>query len=247
MKIFSIKNKKETYGYLFINHDYDDCYIELIEDLDYYPIFFKQFVDKRKYIINSYWTYKWIGERIIPLERQNINTILKENNINYYNELKMLISSKGYSSMDDNFIEPIKYDFLDEQIKKRRERLIKDFIIIKSSKKIVVFLENDESKIFDYCSDTIPFINQFGSEIIFTVKERYDYDYIFKNTPNSIFMFSDLKDYIELNLLSSSDITNTYGFKRQYLQTIKKKYKINPISHDLYLNNDIKTCKYKPR
>ena len=113
LKIFSIRNKKCIYGYLFMNDKYDDCYIELNEGLEEYPIFFQSFINKNKYTMNSYWTYKWINERIVPYERGNINNILKDNKIPYYNELLLLISSKGNSSMDDNYIEEIKESDLD--------------------------------------------------------------------------------------------------------------------------------------
>ena len=98
-----------------MNDKYDDCYIELNEGLEEYPIFFQSFINKNKYTINSYWTYKWINERIVPYERGNINSILKDNKIPYYNELLLLISSKGNSSMDDNYIEEIKESDLDDQ------------------------------------------------------------------------------------------------------------------------------------
>ncbi len=242
MKIYSIRNSTNIYGYLFMNDDYSDSYIELIEGLSGYPIFFNSFIDKRIYCINSYWTYKWIRERIIPYERMNINSILKDNHIPYYNELIMLISSKGKSSMDDNYIEEIKIDELNISIKNRIDYHIIDFIYTNSN--LIVFLKNNETRIIKNVNNNyVPFLSVFGNEIIFNDTIRYDYLYVKEKGEDFLLPYSSLIEYINGNIISSKDITSKFGFSRQYLNKIKNNGEIISLNNDLYIYNNIKLFK----
>lgn len=225
-----------------MNDKYDDCYIELIEGLEEYPIFFQSFINKEKYTINAYWTYKWINERIVPYERRNINNILKDNKIPYYNELLLLISSKGHSSMDDNYIEEIKEDTLDERMKKRMEFHIIDFIYEVDN--LIVFLKNETTVLLENIKDKgIPFLSIFGNEIIYNSKSRYDYLYIRDNGKQFPLSYSALINYINKNVVSTKTIVDTYGFSRQYLNSLKKDARILSLENELYIANSIKLYK----
>lgn len=225
-----------------MNDKYDDCYIELNEGLEEYPIFFQSFINKNKYTMNSYWTYKWMNERIVPYERGNINNILKDNKIPYYNELLLLISSKGNSSMDDNYIEEIKESDLDYKIKNRMEYHIIDFISLDNQ--LIVFLKNDKSYILDHLNKKeIPFLSIFGNEIIYNSKDRYDYLFIKDNGKEFPLSYNALIQYINNNVLTSKDIVDQFGFSRQYLNTLKKENNILSLNNGLYILNNIKLFK----
>ena len=225
-----------------MNDKYDDCYIELNEGLEEYPIFFQSFINKNKYTINSYWTYKWINERIVPYERGNINNILKDNKIPYYNELLLLISSKGNSSMDDNYIEEIKGSDLDCKIKNRMEYHIIDFISLDNQ--LIVFLKNNKSYILDNINEKeIPFLSIFGNEIIYNSKDRYDYLFIRDNGKEFPLSYNALIHYINTNVLTSKEIVDQFGFSRQYLNSLKKENNIISLNNGLYILNSIKLFK----
>lgn len=242
MRIFSIRNRISIYGYLFVNDKYDDCYMELNEGIEDYPIFFQSFIDKKKYTINSYWTYKWINERIVPYERRNINDILKDNNIPYYNEVLLLISSKGHSSMDDNYIEEVKIQDLDDRVKKRMEYHIIDFIYEKNQ--LIVFLKNNITYLIENINEEeVPFLSIFGNEIVYNSKVKYDYLYIKDNGKKFSLNYNSLINYINTNVLASKDIINELGFSRQYLNTLKKNNKIIVLDNDLYIKNNVKLYK----
>jgi len=225
-----------------MNDKYDDCYIELNEGLEEYPIFFQSFINKNKYTINSYWTYKWINERIVPYERGNINSILKDNKIPYYNELLLLISSKGNSSMDDNYIEEIKESALDGKIKNRMEYHIIDFIPL--DHQLIAFLKNNKSYILDNINEKeIPFLSIFGNEIIYNSKDRYDYLFIRDNGKEFPLSYNALIHYINNNVLTSKEIVHQFGFSRQYLNSLKKENNILSLNNGLYILNSIKLFK----
>lgn len=225
-----------------MNDKYDDCYIELNEGLEEYPIFFQSFINKNKYTINSYWTYKWINERIVPYERGNINSILKDNKIPYYNELLLLISSKGNSSMDDNYIEEMKESALDDKIKNRMEYHIIDFIPL--DHQLIAFLKNNKSYILDNINEKeIPFLSIFGNEIIYNSKDRYDYLFIRDNGKEFPLSYNALIHYINNNVLTSKEIVDQFGFSRQYLNSLKKENNILSLNNGLYILNSIKLFK----
>ena len=225
-----------------MNDKYDDCYIELNEGLEEYPIFFQSFINKNKYTINSYWTYKWINERIVPYERGNINSILKDNKIPYYNELLLLISSKGNSSMDDNYIEEMKESDLDDKIKNRMEYHIIDFIPL--DHQLIAFLKNNKSYILDNINEKeIPFLSIFGNEIIYNSKDRYDYLFIRDNGKEFPLSYNALIHYINNNVVTSKEIVDQFGFSRQYLNSLKKENNILSLNNGLYILNSIKLFK----
>lgn len=239
MKIYSIRNKETIYGYLFIANNYEDCYIELVEGLADYPAFFNMFIEKKEYIINSYWTYKWINERIIPYSRQNINDILKDNNIPYYNELLMLIASKAHSSMDDNYIVQISFDEIDDKIKNRINLHIINFIYSKDNNGLIVFFKNRNTKFYNIKNDNdTPFLSTFNNEIIFNSKVRYSYLELYNNGKDFPLSYNDLSNYINKNVLSSSQITSEFGFSRQYLNKLKKNG-LETLNNNLYLRENI--------
>lgn len=245
LKIYSIRNKEKIYGYLFISNNYEDCYIELVEGLDEYPILFNAFVLKNNYMINSYWTNKWINERIIPYSRQNINDILKENKIPYYNELLMLIASKAHSSMDDNYIVQISYDRIDDKTKARMSKHIVDFIYSKDNNGLIVFFKNGDTKFYKVENNDIPFISTFNNEIIFNTKIRYSYLELYDKGTSFLLSYNDLKAYINNNVLSSSQVTSEFGFSRQYLYKLKNNNEIESLNNNLYLRENIATYNKK--
>ena len=214
--------------------------------MDNYPVFFDIFINKKKYIIESYWTRKWIEERVIPESRHNIKDILKDNGFKYYNEILMIIASRAHSSMDDNYLKQIKYEEVSDCVKERRKHLIKDFIYLKEKNKAIVFFENGISKMINLkTKNNKPFINCFGSELISTSYEFYSYDDIYKNGKNTPLLYDDLLNYVNENILSTNDIKKEYDYSRQYVNKLKQEKRIYELHDNLFIYNNIKTYKNK--
>ncbi len=236
MKIYEIRNKNLIYAYLFFDFNTKNYYIEINEDNECQPIFFKLFLNNNKKILNNYWTNRFISERIIPYERQNIGNILKENNISYYSEILMYVKSMGKSSMDDSFLKEIKEDDLNKNIKKRRKHLIIDFMLLKN--KMIVFFKNNKTKIINIEENSnIPFLSSFGEEIIFDNNYRLDYEYVYSHGKKSDLTYNDLINYMKLNLYNSHDIEEEYNISRQYVNKINQR--LIKIKDNIYLKNDI--------
>lgn len=244
MKIYAVKDINYIFAYLFINDRKDNCYLELIEDLPYYPLFLDLFIKKNKKIINNYYTMKWINERVIPYERQNIIDILKDNNLKYYNEISMFIMAGGRSSMDNTYLAEIKYQDIDDKIKNRRNKLIKDFINLKEN--LIVFFEDGKTKLCKHqIKNNKPFLNELANEIIFDNVTRYDYLELYENGIDFPLTYYELIEYINQNIYSTNDIKEEFDFTRQYVYKLKEKNKILSLNNNLFIKNDILTYNNK--
>lgn len=74
------------------------------------PAFFIPFIEKGELVIGDEWARSWVDERIVPSGRQNLNEILDKHGLREYDELTLLRSSKGISSLDDFMVREIDSD-----------------------------------------------------------------------------------------------------------------------------------------
>ena len=111
MRVFAIKddtlNKDFVLGYLVYYETSKKFYIELKQDIqeNELPILLNTFVSQGHYTINSYWSFLWVNNRIVPSDRQNIASILKAYKLDSYDEFKLLITNKGRCEQDSCYLE----------------------------------------------------------------------------------------------------------------------------------------------
>lgn len=95
MKVCVIKNEyhHKILAYLLYFEQNNTFYIELIENNDTLgmSIILKHFCNLGKRTIAAYWSKKWVCERMVPKDRQNISSIIKDNNLKTYDEYKLLL------------------------------------------------------------------------------------------------------------------------------------------------------------
>ena len=107
LKICAIHNKTkkgtEPIGYVLFHGDQKEFSIELDEKLSLsdVPIFFETFVKNRTFTITDHFARKWVDQRIVPKNRQNLGMILKEAGLNEYDPYALLLWGGGSSSQDD--------------------------------------------------------------------------------------------------------------------------------------------------
>lgn len=63
-----------------------------------------EFIKRNQHTISPERSLRWVKERVIPPERQNIGSILKENNMGFYDEFLLLISNQGRSCQDECYL-----------------------------------------------------------------------------------------------------------------------------------------------
>ena len=111
---FAIKNKAyndKTVGYLYYDENTQAYDIEIPEDVksSEAPMILADFIQKGERKIGEKWSLRWVQERVIPSQRQNIGQILKINGMEFYNEFAFLVMNQGRSCQDECYIEQI-YD-----------------------------------------------------------------------------------------------------------------------------------------
>lgn len=146
MNVYAIRNDKDPskdLAYLLYYKKSKQFYIEMLENIDSkeLPIILKHFYDEGKRVVNSYWSYIWVKERIVPQDRQNIAMIIKCNGLTNYDELQLLILGNGRCSQDDFFIEEVIDESLPAEITIRFSRQIDDCICLNNKDLLVFFLE----------------------------------------------------------------------------------------------------------
>lgn len=123
MKIYEIIDDEEkiSVGCLLYFEKEKSLVIELKDNLDEWtaPLLFAGSVKKGKFTIGRELSRLWVEERIIPSGRQNIDSILANAKMNYYDEMLLLEKSGGKCSQDSMYIR--KTDSIPEYILKRME------------------------------------------------------------------------------------------------------------------------------
>ncbi len=57
--------------------------------------------------IDDKWARRFVKERVVPPDRQNIGMVLRELGMGYYSEFPLLVYTSGRCAMDEFFIEEI--------------------------------------------------------------------------------------------------------------------------------------------
>ncbi|MCR4749729.1 MAG: DUF2442 domain-containing protein, partial [Lachnospiraceae bacterium] len=150
MKIFEIRDGETKYvtGYLFYYERSSRFYVELPSSLNEWevPAMFYSNVKRGQYSIGPDRSMKWVMQRIIPAERQNIASILKENHLTEYDEYKLLQLSEGRCAQDDDYITEIGIDRLPEEIIKRLSKKIQDVIPLSVYNALIFFCDGKTTK-----------------------------------------------------------------------------------------------------
>ena len=245
MKIYAIRDKLNVYGYIFSNNEHNNYYMEINDRTDNHSVFFHIFLEKGERVINKDWTKRYVEERTIPIDRQNIVDILRDAKMKYYNELLLFIKAKGKSSMDNYYLEEVEYGEIVDSVKLRREKMILDFIF--DNDKLIIFFKDGVTKVYyikdeeelKYISNEEPFLSIFGEEIIFNSRVRYTYDYLYNNGKEVDFSYQSLRNYMNKNIYKTGDVTSTLGCSRQYVYILKEDDKLKPMNEDVFIKNDV--------
>ena len=101
MEIFAIRSdsikKDKDLAYLIYYENEKSFYIEIADDVDEWevPLILSSYLRIGKKTVDAYHSKLWVQQRIVPPDRQNLGQILKENNLDIYDEFEILKMSKG--------------------------------------------------------------------------------------------------------------------------------------------------------
>lgn len=109
---FAVKNRiynDKTVAYLLYDENDKAYQIEIPEGVKSTeaPLIISDFIEKGEKVIGKEWSLRWVKQRVIPSERQNIGQILRENDMEYYDEFPLLLKNQGRSCQDECYLEEI--------------------------------------------------------------------------------------------------------------------------------------------
>lgn len=127
MKICEIRDESAgqmIIGYLFYYEKSRTFAIELSDKIDEKeaPLFLSSFIRKGQLSVDPEWSARWVRQRIVPTDRQNLGMILRENRLKEYDAYRLLMLGKGRCAQDDCSVLPVKENQLSEWVIDRRRR-----------------------------------------------------------------------------------------------------------------------------
>lgn len=114
MREYIIKGKKgkKEWGRLYYSDKKNQFRIKFRDNINIAkekpPAYVRVFLEAGKQELNAEFSHMWVTDRIIPKDRQNIGTILKEAGLTAYREIDMLELCMGRCTFDDMYLERVR-------------------------------------------------------------------------------------------------------------------------------------------
>ncbi len=250
MVVFEIRDKAQKgrlLGYLFYYERSKRFFTELTEELDKWtcPFIFSVFVKKGIYSINSEWSGKFVMQRIIPSDRQNLGGILKENGLREYDEFKLLLLSEGRCAQDELYLSRIHEREIMPDIQMRFERKVMDVMALKD-RNVLVFFKDTKSTIVNIgklVGDDRIFGNVLRDDEVFRNvrvspggngiewgEERFiDAESLRKIGKESAVSYEDIASFIRNRLADTAETAGILNCSRQYIKQLADQKRLTPI------------------
>ena len=250
MIVFEIRNYAENrrlLGYLFYYDRSKRFFTELLSDSDEWsaPFIFAGHVKKGEYSIDSVWSKKFVNQRIIPPDRQNLGSILKENGLKAYDEYKLLQLSEGRGAQDELYLVRISEKEIASEIKSRLTQKVHDVMVL-NNYRVMVFFKDGMSRIInikELCSEERLFGNIIrnpdafrsvrlspGGNGIEWDEERFlSAEKLRKNGKNSEIKYEDVNEFIIERLADTAEATRMLNCSRQYINQLVDSKRLTPI------------------
>jgi len=255
LKLFEIRDSSQVLpdrtdriqGYLFYYSRSRRFYAEILSELDQWtaPAMFMKHMKQGRYSIDHEWTMKWVQQRIIPAERQNIGAILRENHLKEYDPYRLLCLSEGRCAQDESYIRKIDPVGLPEEIRDRLMKKVQDVMPL-TGHRICVFFRDDTAKIIKL--DPLIGVNRLFAnilahdDILRQVRvspggngiewddTRYlpAEDLYGAGIPSAI-RYEELLEFARTRLEDTSALSQRMNVSRQYINQLVKQNRLNPV------------------
>ena len=241
------RNVGRLVGYLFYYEKAKRFYTELISELDEWeaPAMFYGQVKRGIYSIDSKWSMKWVRQRIIPAERQNIGMILKENGLKAYDEYKLLCLSEGRCAQDEGYIVKIESEHIAPEIQKRLQKKVADVLPLQDNHVSVFFKDGNtrnidagqmlgeqnafcrvlrEPAIFDRVK-----VSPGGNGIEWDEDRSVMAETLYDTGEAIGIGYDDLLRYANKRLVDTTEACTLLHVSRQYINQLVKQGRLNPV------------------
>ena len=266
MIVFEIRNKAEKrrlLGYLFYYERSKRFFTEILEELDEWnaPFIFAGHIKRGIYSIDSIWSRKFVSQRIIPTDRQNLGSILKANGLKTYDEYKLLQLSEGRCAQDELYIVRIQMGEILPQIRKRLDEKVMDVMALQD-RRALVFFRDGKSCIADMkslCGDQRIFGKVLSDDEGFRAlhvspggngvewdEERYIPSWQLRSSGiDAGIIYEDLIGFIKDRLIDTAQTTAILNCSRQYVNQLVDTGCLHPVregsNSNIYLRSSIET------
>lgn len=265
MKIFAIRDESADnqvdLAYLFYYKLEKQFHIELPENADPWetPLLLSSFAKNGETSINSYWSKMWVQQRIVPIDRQNLGQILKDNNLKEYDELELLTLSMGRCAQDNYYLVPIEETQLPEYMQKRFAMLIEDILPLADYSLLVFFRDGTVKKCsIKECYEHVPsFQVLFRNEDYFYAVNLQpgghgvEWDVNLGGSAATLYRIgkklpltaSDFRNFVVHRVVNVTEAAEILNCSRQNIDYLTKTGKLHPIKisgkNMLYLKNEV--------
>ena len=252
MRLFAIKDetmqKDKVLGYLIYYEISKTFYIELPDNADPWetsPIL-SPFVNRGIYSIDSSWSRRWVQQRIVPQDRQNIGQILRDNGLKEYDEFSLLMLARGRCEQDDCYLEEISPDKLPELLIRRWQTKVEDVVPL-DAPRLLVFFRNGITKVIDakevagtacapYLSNQQRFraveVQSGGYGICWNDQAMISHRDLFMHGVTVPLTLRDFHRYVQDRIVSASEACSILGCSRQNIDDLMRRDKLHPIRTD---------------
>ena len=252
MRIFAVKDDTTSgeaiLGYLIYYENAKSFYMELTDGIDPWdaPPVLSAFAERGEYSIDSYWSLRWVQQRIVPRDRQNISQILRENNLKEYDEFSLLLLSMGRCEQDDFYLEEVPADPLPDLLSRRWQTKVIDIVPMEAPK-LLVFFRNGAAKIVDvralHPASCEPFLiaqNRFntaevqpdGYGVYWNDRAMVSHRELYAHGVTIPLTQQDLKRYVQTRVVSASEACGILECSRQNIDDLMRRDKLHPIRTD---------------
>ena len=252
------KDTNKNIGCLICYEKSEDCVVELIDGIDEWsaPLLFDRFVRDGIYTIPRKASKLWVEERVIPSDRQNLASILKNHKLKEYNIFKMLDISKGICAQDNMYIKPT--NELPEYVELRTKEYVRECAPL-SNNRLLCFFNDGTTRMIHLSEftdiDKIEYVLR--DEKLFeslrvvtggrcvTFNDSIDIpSYRLRQSGENVpISLDDFITFARLNILDTTDSCNMIECSRQNLAYLTKKQRLTPIKENvrgsLYLKADL--------
>lgn len=265
MKIFAIRDKKtnpnKDLAYLLYYEKEKRFYIELPENADAWetPLLLDSFVKRGETTVNSYWSKRWVEQRIIPPDRQNIVEILRDNHLKEYDEYELLMLAMGQCAQDDYFLVPMDEKLLPDAIIKRFSKRLEDVLPLEDSCLLAFFRDGAVKK----CHLKNYFTERHAFQILIKKPEYFKHVQILtggcgiawdlnltisdsalyrlgKNIPLTA---NDFRNFVAQRIVNAAEAAELLGCSKQNVADLTNRGKLHPVKvsekYTLYLKSEI--------
>ena len=252
MRIFAIRDESipahSTIGYLIYYELSKTFYIELDDTIDMWdaPPILSAFVERAEYSIDRYWSRRFVQQRLIPQDRQNINQILRENGIKEYDEFSLLMQTMGRCEQDDFYLEELPAELLPELISQRWKTKIADIVPL-NAPKLLVFFRNGVTKIVDLRKLDLPFCAPYlasqarfdtvevepdGYGVCWNERAMISHRKLFAYGFSVPLVLQDLHKFVRTRIVNVSEACCILNCSRQNIDDLMRRDKLHPIRSD---------------